>query len=285
MKELKKCLEKGKYLSFRTTYRFEEKNWHRSIGNAIKTLQEIGYEIIHENRSYAYVSKNNRDFYEIAKAIHNKQLVKFNYRKIDTFNKSDFIERKKLIKGKSYEDAVKIMDDFDYERDIEVSPYDIVDWKLLCGKKSGKDSEKTYDFFVYELNRMENIRIEKPSNNRRYYSLQKAKEKLPNTFFIDSDSELESATQQILRKNIALYKTYQISYYEKNLVNELSEKFSNVVNIERKNAKKYYTEFSHFDEDDVFNYIRQINTEDKNIRFKKQQQKRYEEWLEKQKKD
>ena len=277
MNELKKCLEKGVYLSFGTTYHFVEKNWHRSIGNAIQTLQEIGYEIIHENRSYAYVSKNNRDIYAIAKAIRNKQLVKFDYRRKEILDKSDFIEQEKHIKGKSYEEAMKIMDDYEYERDIVVSPYDIIDWKLLCGKKSGKDSEKTYDFFVYKLSRIENIRIEKTSNNSRYYSFEKACAKLPKTFFIDTE---DYESEQILRKNIALFKTYEIGYYEKNLFEELSKKFTDVVNIERKNAKKYYTQFTHFDEDDVFNYIRQINTEDRNIRFKKEQQKRYEEWLE-----
>lgn len=283
MNELKKCLEKGKYLSFGTTYHFVEKNWHRSIGNAIQTLQEIGYEIIHENRSYAYISKHNKDFYEIAKAIHCKKLIKFDYKRKKVLDELDFEKQQDLIKNKSYEEAMQIMYNYENEKDIVVSPYEIISGQLLCGKKSGKDSEKTYDFFVYDIDRMQNIHIEKTSNNKRYYSLEKAVAKLPSSFSIDL--ETYSATEQIFRKNIALYKTYEISYCVNDLVNKLRKKFGKVDFFEKENSMRYYARFNYYNEDTVFNYIRKINTEERDIKFKKSQQQRYENWLAQEKLD
>ena len=282
MKELKLCLERGIYSSFRSRYFFKEKNWYRSIGNAIKTLQEIGYEIIHNDRSYAYISKQNKSIYELIKAIKGKQLIKFDYKRKLLLEKSDYEKMQILIKGKPHEEVGQIMYDYQNERDIVVSPYDIIGWQLLCGKKTGKDSEKTYDFFVYDIDRMQNIRIEKTSNNTRYYSYEKAIQKLKKNFYIDSALQKGGEGTQIIKKNIPLYKTYEICNYEKNLIEELGEKFANVVAINRKNARKYYTKFIHFDEDDVFYYIQQINTEDRNIRFKKREQQiRFEDWLNK----
>ena len=309
----------GNTMGLLGSYEFKKQNPHRTIGAIIEKLKNLGFNIQKHEGKYIFETKasKRRGFVKfvssqkideqgkpyieeheteaelrekIQYAIDHKKLIIFDYLFDDTMGEDEikelnarFPKLKKLTKTK--------------KKRIYLSPYDMRDNCVIGGRL--EKGEQAFPIHCYNLQRMSNL-------DTFFYGKQGD---YPKIKYLQIDNILNEFNSSMGLVNIQeqnfyhLYNTkpweyirYEVTYSDALIDDLFDHVFFDVAvedcerlsEDEGGNEERKIVKFVSKDELHVFSFIKHLKEDEgaSNIRFKpKQQQKRYEEWLEKQKKD